>query len=60
VIPAQWEDADPAPREAVPDVAASSAVDACSGIADTATGVDTDGQRRTLAQKVRAWLGRAA
>lgn len=60
VIPAQWEDADPVPREAVPDVAASSGVDVCSGIAETATGVDTDGQRRTLAQKVRAWLGRAA
>ena len=60
VIPAQREDADPAPREADSDVAASSEVDACSGLAESATGVDTDGQHRTLAQKVRAWLGRAA
>jgi 8-oxo-dGTP diphosphatase len=60
VMPAPREDADPALREAVSDVAASSEVAACSGIAESATGVDTDGQRRTLAQKVRAWLGRAA
>jgi 8-oxo-dGTP diphosphatase len=59
--PAQPEDADP--LETLPDLAAASDVDDDrDGGADSesAAGADAERQRRSLAQKVRAWLGRAA
>jgi 8-oxo-dGTP diphosphatase len=70
--PVRTEDADPAPLETVAYVEAGAEVGACtdvdavsdadteSAMAEGATSADTEGQRRSLAQKVRAWLGRAA
>jgi 8-oxo-dGTP diphosphatase len=74
VLPVAPEQAEPAPPEpemvldvavasdvdAASDAHAASDVDADSEIAASVAGADTEGQRRSLAQKVRAWLGRAA
>jgi 8-oxo-dGTP diphosphatase len=61
VLPAQSQDADEAPFETASDVVEVSDTDADAETADGAAGADSEGQRRSsLAQKVRAWLGRAA
>jgi 8-oxo-dGTP diphosphatase len=71
-IPARTEDADSVPLETIADTEAAADVEACPDddaapevdidceIAESASAADTEGQRRSLAQKVRAWLGRAA
>jgi 8-oxo-dGTP diphosphatase len=74
VLPAAPEQAEPAPPEpemvldvavasdvdAASDAHAASDVDADSETAASVAGADAEGQRRSLAQKVWAWLGRAA
>jgi 8-oxo-dGTP diphosphatase len=60
VRPARSDDAEPAPVETASHEAAVADADTSPELASDASGADAEGRRPSLAQKVRAWLGRAA
>ena len=59
-LPVQSEHAEPAPIETTSHGAAVADADTNAELASDASDPDAEGRRPTLAQKVRAWLGRAA
>jgi len=59
-LPVQSEHAEPAPIETTSHGAAVADADTNAELAADASDPDAEGRRPTLAQKVRAWLGRAA
>jgi 8-oxo-dGTP diphosphatase len=60
VLPARSEDAEPAQVEAAANGAAVADADSSAEIAADASDAESEARRPSLAQKVRAWLGRAA